>query len=101
VHRAFVASQGGTIRREHLPPRMLASTQQRDEPRNLDAISPPRLYAQDLPTRPAPVLDRETMERTHLIQALQQSNGRVDEAARMLGIGRTTLYRKRKKYGLL
>lgn len=101
VHRAFVASQGGTIRREHLPPRMLASTQQSGGPRNLDAISPPRLSAQDLPTRPAPVLDRETMERTHLIQALQQSNGRVDEAARMLGIGRTTLYRKRKKYGLL
>ena len=49
----------------------------------------------------APVLDRDELDRAHVMQALQQSHGRVDEAARMLGVGRTTLYRKRKKYGLL
>ena len=98
VHRAFVASGGSTIRREHLPPRMLESL--RGAPAANRGESDPQA-ALDGPTSPVPVLDRHELERAAIAQALQQSRGRVDEAARVLGIGRTTLYRKRKKYGLL
>ena len=101
VHRAFVASQGGMIRREHLPPRMLTTRLHAGETANPDATNLRDLSPQGLPPSLAPVLDREELDRAQVTQALQQSNGRVDEAARMLGVGRTTLYRKRKKYGLL
>jgi transcriptional regulator of acetoin/glycerol metabolism len=47
------------------------------------------------------MLNRTELDRATVIQAMQQSRGRVDEAAQILGIARTTLYRKRKKYGLL
>jgi DNA-binding NtrC family response regulator len=33
-------------------------------------------------------------------EAMSRSNGNRGEAARILGIGRTTLYRKLKEYGL-
>jgi transcriptional regulator of acetoin/glycerol metabolism len=33
-------------------------------------------------------------------RALRDKNGRLTEAAKALGIGRTTLYRKLEKYGL-
>ena len=68
---------------------------------NLDAMNLRGPAPQGLPMSEAPVLDRDELDRAHVMQALQQSHGRVDEAARMLGVGRTTLYRKRKKYGLL
>jgi DNA-binding NtrC family response regulator len=98
VHRGLVASGGATIRREHLPPRILASVGKRLDQPGHDAVSPRELPSQD-PT--LPVLDRSELDRIAVIEALRQSNGRVDDAARILGIGRTTLYRMRKKYQLL
>lgn len=44
-----------------------------------------------------PLLD---VERRHVALALQRCRGNLSEAARALGIGRTTLYRKIEKYGL-
>lgn len=43
---------------------------------------------------------REAAERTHIIAALERSGGQIGEAARMLGIARTTLWEKMQKYGL-
>jgi transcriptional regulator of acetoin/glycerol metabolism len=40
------------------------------------------------------------MERQAIIQALLQVGGDKSEAARRLGIGKSTLYRKIKRYGL-
>jgi Nif-specific regulatory protein len=40
------------------------------------------------------------MERQHIEEALRRSNNNVPEAAVMLGIGRSTLYRKITEYGL-
>jgi len=98
VHRAFVASGGSTIRCEHLPPRMLEQPKAASwtEGAGFSPGTPP-----DDPIPAVPVLDRDELERAAITQALRQSGGRVDEAARVLGIGRTTLYRKRKKYDLL
>jgi transcriptional regulator of acetoin/glycerol metabolism len=53
------------------------------------------------PPSQEPMLNRDERDRIAVMRALHQSSGRVDEAARILGIGRTTLYRKRRKYGLL
>ena len=42
----------------------------------------------------------DDIERWAVKRALRESDGRVTDAARALGIGRTTLYRKLEKYGL-
>ena len=53
---------------------------------------------------PAPGLEREhtlaEAERAHIIQTLERCGGNHSRAAEMLGIGRTTLWRKLKEYGL-
>ncbi len=42
----------------------------------------------------------EEMERDAIIKSLQSCRGNIAEAARSLGIGRSTLYRKMKKYNI-
>jgi two-component system response regulator HydG len=39
-------------------------------------------------------------ERAEILRAIRALNGDKLEAARMLGIGKTTLYRKLKEYGI-
>jgi DNA-binding NtrC family response regulator len=51
------------------------------------------------PTR-SPVISIPESERQSILAALEATNGRKDEAARKLQIGRTTLYRKMKQYGI-
>jgi two-component system response regulator HydG len=41
----------------------------------------------------------EELERRAILRALRESGGDKLAAARMLGIGKTTLYRKLKEYG--
>jgi DNA-binding NtrC family response regulator len=76
----------------------------------------PRLRASDLPigrsrapggagarSEPAPAgipLSLEAYERTALERALRESGGNATDAARRLGIGRSTFYRKLGKHGL-
>jgi DNA-binding NtrC family response regulator len=43
----------------------------------------------------------ETFEREFLSNALSAAHGKVDDAARNLGLARATLYRKLKSHGLL
>ncbi|MDF2569877.1 MAG: transcriptional activator of acetoin/glycerol metabolism [Sporomusa sp.] len=45
-------------------------------------------------------LQNNDMERKTIMQALKDSNGNVAAAARQLGIGRTTIYRKINKLGI-
>ena len=40
------------------------------------------------------------MIRSHMLRALAETKGRVDEAARLLDIPRSTLYTRLKNYGL-
>jgi len=42
----------------------------------------------------------ESVERETIVTAIEHYNGRMSEVARRLGIGRSTLYRKIKDYGL-
>ena len=43
---------------------------------------------------------REEAERHHIARALAHTGGRIAEAARLLGISRTTLWEKMRRYGL-
>lgn len=72
--------------------------------------SNPVLKLQDLPTNLKPpdeqvgppkngsVARLHEVERRHILQVLEQTRGDIQEAADLLGIGRTTLYRKLKQY---
>jgi two-component system, NtrC family, response regulator HydG len=42
----------------------------------------------------------EEIERIYITETLKLTNGNREEAARMLGIGERTLYRKIKEYGI-
>jgi DNA-binding NtrC family response regulator len=52
----------------------------------------------DADTEPLPMRE---IEKQAISRALSQSNGNVSRAARRLGLGRTTLYRKMSTYGLM
>jgi transcriptional regulator with PAS, ATPase and Fis domain len=75
--------------------------------------SGPILYAKDLPpqmqkndraihfsdSRVNPLALRE-VERTAILRALSEAHGDKQLAARLLGVGKTTIYRKLKEYGV-
>jgi transcriptional regulator of acetoin/glycerol metabolism len=53
----------------------------------------------EAPANPARALTRiEEAERRAIIQALESTRGHKSNAARLLGIGKTTLYSKLKEY---
>ena len=51
-------------------------------------------------SRPARILPLAELEKQAILEALQQLNGDKLMTARALGIGKTTLYRKLKEYGI-
>ncbi|MDD5035213.1 MAG: sigma 54-interacting transcriptional regulator [Methylococcaceae bacterium] len=78
VEYAFAVGRGEALRLEDLPPEFREASQ--PEPIRPDA--PPR----------------EESERIR--EALAVAGGRIDEAARLLGMSRATFWRKRKQYGI-
>lgn len=52
-------------------------------------------------TLPTFALKNETEEKERILRVLKQADDNRKTAARLLGIGRTTLYRKMEEYGLL
>jgi two-component system, NtrC family, response regulator AlgB len=81
LERAVVLSRDDTIRAEDLPDRLLA---------------PPAAAAAAPATSS---LSLEELERRHIEQVLAES-ATLEEAAARLGINPTTLWRKRKRYGI-
>ena len=81
VHRALLACDGEVLKVAHLPPaireRALASV-------------PPQTPA----PKSVPLLPMRELEQRAIRQALRATQGNVSEAARMLGIGRATVYRR-------
>jgi transcriptional regulator with PAS, ATPase and Fis domain len=78
LERAVVLSRGDVIHAEDLPDRLLA---------------PPE------PPRPPDDLSLEDLERRHIQRVLAEAST-LEEAAVRLGINVTTLWRKRKRYGI-
>ncbi|MBO6939106.1 MAG: sigma-54-dependent Fis family transcriptional regulator [Deltaproteobacteria bacterium] len=86
IRRAVVVAREGVIAAADFPKRIRAALSGNPRPN-------------------APVSDgdggtMEDLERAALADALQRHGGNVAEVVRELGIGRTTVYRKLKKYGL-
>jgi NtrC-family two-component system response regulator AlgB len=76
VERAVLLARGGKIQVSHLPEEVRAALEQ-----------------------PTVEMSLEEVEKRHIMRVLQFSKD-YDEAARILGIDPTTLWRKRKRYGL-
>ena len=64
------------------------------------ALLPYEMQDGTLPTDPTAIIDLATLERQHIRRVLRHTSGSKTEAARLLGIGLTTLYRKIQEYGL-
>jgi DNA-binding NtrC family response regulator len=65
-------------------------------PQVSDCAADPRLPASAL----GPAASLEEAERAMIMQAIGRSHANLAEAARSLGISRSTLYRKMERYGL-
>ncbi len=103
VQRALVACDGVEITLEDLPRRTTPPPP--ETPLESPASVPrPRLSAPrgpaPTPTPRAPAQTLEQNERLLIIAALERCRGNRSLAAQQLGIGRTTLYRKLREYGL-
>ncbi len=58
---------------------------------------PPRVFAPQ-PTMPGPASDLEAAERARIVEALRKAGGRKGKAAQLLGVDRSTLWRKLREY---
>jgi transcriptional regulator with PAS, ATPase and Fis domain len=81
VEYAFAVGRDETLRLDELPPEFR-------EERSVTGVPQP--------TAIAPLPD----EKTRIRQALTVTNGKVEEAAELLGMSRATFWRKRKAHGL-
>lgn len=101
IEHASVVATGGTVRRDDLPRRI----------RNHPSVQPgAEAAADEAPGSAAEVgaggadfeivgtLDE--LESAAIRAAITRTDGNLSEACRMLGIGRTTLYRKLERYGI-
>jgi len=89
IERALIESGGGEIRPEHLHFTHL---------RESVAASPSP--ADSIEVNHALPLNLQQAEAILIQRALEQTNGNISEAARLLGIGRQTLYRKLAQTGV-
>ena len=87
LQRARVVAREGTI-------------QVTDFPRRIREESPRSNPSLGASTDAGPGATMEDLERAALVDALRRHDGNVAEVVRELGIGRTTVYRKLKKFGL-
>jgi DNA-binding NtrC family response regulator len=117
MQRCLLIAKGDMVLPEDLPPRLRArgtmddvSVGPADEPvletarpvQPVHVEPPPRREAVDPPRRSSRLetLDLEELERRAIQQALEEAGGNLSQVVRLLGIGRTTLYRKLKSHRL-
>jgi DNA-binding NtrC family response regulator len=95
IHRAMLSCDGDTIDLEHLPPALRKKA--------LPPLpEPPPVSTASVMEEPGaePLLNLAVLERRAIERALLVAQGSVSRAAKLLGIGRTTLYRKLGELGL-
>jgi len=80
VERAVILSEGATLMTE-------------DFPREIHAFEP-------MEPTPATTLNMESVEKQMIQQAIKRCKGNLTQAAKELGMGRSTLYRKLERYHL-
>jgi DNA-binding NtrC family response regulator len=84
VHRSLLAAHEDEIRLEHLPPHLKGG----------DGSETDDLWG----ARADTVLPMREVERRAIKRALRATNGSVEKAAKLLGMGRATLYRRLAHY---
>jgi DNA-binding NtrC family response regulator len=94
VERMALVATAGAIRLEDLPEEIRAHS----APRVDDNSLLPGLVGSD--DDKASVRPLHEIEREMMIAALRETEGNVSEAARRLGIGRATFYRRAQRHGL-
>ena len=65
----------------------------------LEVVDLPASVAAGLPTQSDEPEPLDELERKAILRAINEAGGSKIAAARLLGIGKTTLYRKLKEYG--
>ncbi len=101
----FLEKETGAEFKEDSESRENAGSRQREGAEKLERGelrqegSPP-VVSPDSSPKISPQMTWQEMEKMRIINALQQSGGRKGQAAELLGMGRTTLWRKMKRFGL-
>jgi two-component system response regulator HydG len=94
IERTCAMSSGPVLHTVDLP------TQLQDFQAHLRAEAEPGVTTDSTHAAgPAPVVSIAEMEKQAILSTIQQLNGDKLMAAKLLGIGKTTLYRKLKEYG--
>jgi DNA-binding NtrC family response regulator len=89
IHRALLSCDGNEIGLSHLPQEIREAA--------LPRLAPPRAEPSCMEEAP---FNLKEIERRAIVRALAVAKGRMAEAARMLGIGRATIYRKLSEYAI-
>jgi DNA-binding NtrC family response regulator len=95
VERAVVLGEGELVRLEDLPPQIVAAT----GPAAVRPPTAPSAFAPP-PAGPAPATSLRELERQGIARALLATGGNKAQAAAILEIDRSTLYKKLKEYGI-
>jgi DNA-binding NtrC family response regulator len=96
IERSALMCGGSVIQTDDLPEELRAKVKAKDEEREKSAQgSNGAGHGAGSRVRPLQELEREMM-----VAALKETQGNVSEAARRLGIGRATFYRRAQRYGL-
>ncbi len=90
VQRAILSCDGARIELADLPPELRVLVL----PPVPDAPPPVRALADGRPAPPEVVVPLRELERREILKALLVTNGSVTKAAKLLGLGRATLYRR-------
>jgi DNA-binding NtrC family response regulator len=100
IERACVLCNGKTLLQEHLPEELLFAAPGADL--KVTASGKIRTMPVTTPGRPQyPQYETLKSEEAQIIEALQAVGGNKSKAAKLLGVDRSTLYRKMKRYKLL
>jgi transcriptional regulator with GAF, ATPase, and Fis domain len=91
IQRAVVVAEGPALTLRELPPELLDG---------LELLPPEPAEAEVLLGVQAERAERDRREREQLVRALATTNGNKAEAARVLGLARSTLLSRLKKHGL-
>ena len=92
MERGCVICSGTTLLSEHLPAEVMKNSR---EEREVEGEPPAQQAAMQRSSHGA---DGLVSEKVRIFRALDSSGGNKAKAARLLGMDRTTLYRKLKKY---